>query len=710
MRSTSKFRLLLVGLWLVVTSASAGTTASGKESPPGPGGVSSTVEQLNLPSSFRQLIRDRKTIDEFQSRFYQVEPGTPPKPVRPRMRRSRTPEVFQLIESVQPEATARLRAGLGSAFVPRRGFRAPILDVSTGRLAVIEQTNIRSPENSRAANLVNDRLAYDGLLKTLAGVLERLGADRFVTNGRAGLAQLNAVGLPDDLLACFASGNFSDPVEASLEVVQSIAQALTEGSDTRTLDYEIAARHFHFPAAWTGFEVAAETGIHAIGLLRMQAGGGFADGIVSGGGLDVIGQLVSALPQADFMVSIPAGLTAPLSQWADQMLKLNRRHQMTLVAESSPVESWAQDNGKAGTARNPITGRRVLATLTPRYASRLEGLSAFLPGESFLMDGLRATGHRVIHSPLLFQGGNLLAVDDPRSGRRVLLVGEGALHRNVALGLSIDQVKEAFCRGFDVDECVVLPGVSYHLDFDVSIREIDGKLTAFVNDPMAAVRVILKLGVETLAQHGLIEEETVGVLRQDLIEGDGMLAHKKLSALVRDKIGTDGRYGAAMAAMFKSARFDLAEGNLRVFLQALDLLASSAISADDTAMDPERRDYLLALHRMEERRSRQLAALRLTGFEIKLVPSMPDLNRSINYLNGIQHREGYFLPVFGGFYSPLDKLAEQAFRSAIGTQAVIRRIQCADLQRAHGAVHCAAAAYPRLGFDSNSNKFFKPTP
>src|SRR5690606_21986900 len=124
-----------------------------------------------------------------------------------------------------------------------------------------------------------------------------------------------------------------------------------------------------------------------------------------------------------------------------------------------------------------------------------EGRPVYLPGDSYLMDGLRSSGHRVLHSSLLFQGGNLLAVRDPRSKRRILLLGEGEVLRNMGLGLSREQVLEAFTRELGVDQCVVLPAVSYHLDFDVTVRAAGSDLIAFVNDPVAAVRQILVPGI-----------------------------------------------------------------------------------------------------------------------------------------------------------------------------------------------------------------------
>ena len=71
------------------------------------------------------------------------------------------------------------------------------------------------------------------------------------------------------------------------------------------------------------------------------------------------------------------------------------------------------------------------------------------------METVAASGHAVIASPLLYQGGDLLAVVDPSNGDRVLFIGEAEIHRNAAVGLTRDQILEAFRIEFSVS-----PGAS----------------------------------------------------------------------------------------------------------------------------------------------------------------------------------------------------------------------------------------------------------
>jgi hypothetical protein len=102
------------------------------------------------------------------------------------------------------------------------------------------------------------------------------------------------------------------------------------------------------------------------------------------------------------------------------------------------------------------------------------------------------------------------------------------------------------------------------------------------------------------------------------------------------------------------------------------------------------------MRRLNAARVAQTEVLKLQGWTIVAIPSMTDLYRGINYLNGIHHSGGYLMPAFGGFYAPLDNAAQAAFRRALGSGFKITPILSAECQRHHGGVHCAASAYPRL--------------
>src|SRR4029079_6078584 len=146
--------------------------------------------------------------------------------------------------------------------------------------------------------------------------------------------------------------------------------------------------------------------------------------------------------------------------------------------------------------------QREIATLVPRYASRGEDGPTFVPGETYLIEAFAAQGHRVTQSPLLFQGGNLIAVRDPASGERILLLGEAEIYRNTALGLTREQVLDAFRVEMGVDRCAVLPAVSFHIACELTVRAVEHRLVSFVNDSSVAARIVIDCGLTALEKHG----------------------------------------------------------------------------------------------------------------------------------------------------------------------------------------------------------------
>jgi hypothetical protein len=657
--------------------------------------LSSLPEDLNLPAHFTQLISDRNTIDHYQIEHHRVEPGVIPSPDKALTVRNREGRFVRVIHSQNSEEVLKYRFALSNKFIPLRGFRAPILErAGEHPLARLPSSGLSESER-RATACVRRSLARDGLLSTLAQLVQILGPAQFLTNGPAGLDRLRAAGFPADLLGCFPFNEHGGE-KAPYALVAHVARKLSEGATPESLKPEFDAVLFHFLPARPDFQVATESGEHELGMIRMQVGGGYLNGIVPGDNIDVVGQIAAAVPKADFLLSVAEQNLESFAWLAAHTWRLRRTGQVTLVGEALPVGAWAQDNGKPGILNGRQPGQRSLATLIPRFASMDEGQSTFDPGESFLMDGLQAAGQTVIHSALLFQGGNLLPVRDPKSGERILLLSEGELYRNMALGLTRAQVLEALRIEFGVDRCVPLPAVSYHLDFDLCFRAHGGKLVAFVNDTVSAVRAVLGLGIAALEHHGALDTNSAQTIRADLAANRGLAALRSLTNVVQQQIQNRSEFPAALSKFFVAGKMDSAAGNLQCFLLALDILESAVTPGDLASLPAERRDYLRALQRLDVARRNQAEALRRMGCKVVPIPSMSDLGSSINYGNGIHHREGYIMPVFGGFYAPLDQAAIAAFHRALGPDLKITPIYTAESQRAHGGVHCTAAVYPLL--------------
>jgi hypothetical protein len=574
-----------------------------------------------------------------------------------------------------------------------RGFRAPLLE-DAAMPWPIESPDAGAPAPMRrAADLVARRLAKDGLLATTAAALELLGPANFVAAGNEGIEILKAIGLPVDLLAFFPPPD--DPPAEPYAVVRHIARRLATGPSTAALRPELDAIPFRFAKSRHDFQVATESGQHDIGTLRLQLPiGSLWRGPGDGSSVDIARQLANHLPGASFIVSIA-------DQELDAFLSLARRwplarpSQFTVLAEPRPVAQWAQDNGKPGLVGSERAGTLRIATLVPRYASRGEELSIFVPHETFLLDSLGAAGHLLIQSPLLFQGGNLMPVQDPATGERLLLIGEAEVYRNTALGLAREQVLDAFRLEFAVDRCVVLPAVSFHIDSELCVRACGGRLTAFVNDTMAAVKIILSLGVDALEAHGTLDSAAAQAAREHLPVGRIEEFVQLVGPRVSRQADQNRRFPESLAQFFASGPVDSPAGNLQRFLLALDILASSGLGPDQMPNDRYTRGFIRSLQRQDaDRRAlhRQLGRL---GWKIVGVPSLADADRSINYVNGIHDRVRYIIPAYGGFYEPLDRAAAEVFQRELGPAITVLPVLCGESQRRLGAIHCAVSVYPR---------------
>lgn len=689
----------LLNAYTVATFACVTTVPAAKIAPvvPHPLVRPATLDELNVPERFQQLIADRTIIDRYQKRHRSVAGTALPTPFKPRLNRHPVPNSVELLQPDSQSDNQKLGIAMSEVrMIPERGFRAPILDEANDWQPLIQARAELKPKDLEAAQLINRKLATNGLLSTLCDVVQILGPAELLNDIQPSLYRLESIGFPADLLACFAVRDFGTIPEAAADVLQTVAKKVVANDDLDAVKRELESFPFRFPKVWSQFTAASESGERPLGMLRLQVGGGYFNGLIPGESIDVVGQLVAAFPRIDYVVSIPAAIERPLNFWAANTLPLTRHHQFKMIAEPYEIETWAQDNGKAGTSQPDPTEPPVWTSLAPRYASRDEGASAFLPTESFLMDNLNTTALRVLHSPLLFQGGNVMPIIDPSSGRRLLLVGEGVVHRNETLGLNRKQVLEAMRQSFGADSCLPLPAVSFHLDFDVSFRSTNDELIGFVNDPQSAVAKILELGIETLQKHGLLDASQGIAFLDQMRSSDRGKAVESLLDQMHARADANGQFDETIASWFHRTSVDSGPGNLQVFMQALDLLEATSTDAFRTGQKPERRNYLEALANMERLRTNQLAALEAHGWKLVKIPSMPNLYRSINYLNGIQHKGGYIMPTYGGFYAALDDAAEKAFSNAMEPGAEICRIQCAELQRKNGAVHCAAAAFPSL--------------
>jgi hypothetical protein len=256
------------------------------------------------------------------------------------------------------------------------------------------------------------------MLVTLSRVLDLLGAARFTSGGLAAVKEMREVGFPTDWLQYFslsAEGAHSASApgdEQAAGIIAGVARLLNDGIPVADVRQRLATASFRFVPSAPGFAAAEETGEHEPALLRLQVSGGYRDGIIRGGMMDVAGQLVAALPQANFLLTVPDELLVHVRALAMGGWRLRRREAVVLVPERLSITCWAQDNAKAGVVRGGPGSFWPPATLAPRYASQDELNSPFFPGDSFLMNGLQqhvgdSRSSPLRADPFAFGNGNL---------------------------------------------------------------------------------------------------------------------------------------------------------------------------------------------------------------------------------------------------------------------------------------------------------------
>lgn len=574
-----------------------------------------------------------------------------------------------------PEVRA-WRASLPEGRPALRGFRAPVLDHRD------ETVPIELPRDAaarRAAGLVARDLAHKGLLSSTVAAIDALRS----AGAEVGPSELRAIGLPVDWLEYF-HGPGGD------SVVRQIAARLASGSSAADLETELAGYSFTFRPTLAGFRVAAESGEHEIDTVRLQlTSGTYWQGMEDGGSLDLLRQLLDVLPEARFVASIQ-------EVHLEELLETSRGwpRSWTVIPEALPVAQWAQDCGKPGLAPASSGEGYEAVTMVPRYASRGEDGATLVPGETFLADGFASAGLRAVQSPLLFQGGDLLAARDPSDGARILFVGEANVWRNTALGLTNEQVVEAFRVEFGVDRCVVLPAVSFHIDQELTLRSVGGRLIACAADPAAAVKIVLSCGLDPMERAGALDSASAARARADLEAGrDRQFLENVLPAARALELGF-GRFPESFSKDFSRGEADSGTGNLQLFLLALDLLVSWTLPVDELPLDPHSVAYLRSFRRRDEDRRVMIERIRAAGPEIALIPSLPEGNRGIDYLNGVQEPKRYLMPAWGGLFEPLDRAAEAAFRAAFGPGIDVRPILTSESQRRGGGVHCSISVLP----------------
>lgn len=587
-----------------------------------------------------------------------------------------------------PIDAARLEAwrAAGDALPGLRGFRAPILGRGAIHPVLHAPASLDAAE-ARAARIVAEQLARNGLRATLVAAVVELAPP-----SASGLAErLERIGLPVDLLDSWTP-------DGAEPLVARVARELGEGRDPAAVASGLAALPFAWRASIPGFAVATESGEHDAGAIRLQISSATDYAKPGeGGAMDVFRDLARLCPDAEIVAGVEQKHLAGVEREA-RALAASRGAPITLVESPLPLAQWAQDNAKPGFVDQG--GARALVWIAPRYASRGEAGSTFVAGENLALEGLAESGRTVLASRLLFQGGDLMAVLDPRTGTRSLLVGEAEIARNRSLGLARDEVLAAFRGEFGVAGSIVLPAVSFHVDLEVSVRAGPAGLVACVLDTVTAARTVIGCGLDALVRAQLLDADAARLAREDLAADLHEPFFERVGPVLDRGLHGPGRFTLEFAERFAAGPADSGVGNLERLLLALDLWTAARIgdaTAADLGLDPDSFSYLTSLRRRELDRLRVAGALQGLGWTLVAVPGLSDERRSLNPLNGLHLRGRYLQPAYGGIYAALDDLAGDRLAAAFGPDVRIERVATGETQRRAGGLHCAAAVEPAAG-------------
>jgi hypothetical protein len=621
-----------------------------------------------LPEPYLRRVADRVLRASYVERFRVIVADGKPADPAPALPEGSAPPIVQRVHEV-PAATRAARAAYAEGPPGRPGFRA--------RAAGEAQ-----PPTSVASDLVTQgfvlqHLARTGLLPTTAALIGELRK----RSKPVDLATLEGAGLPVDWLAYFTPPGQPEAQDARA-IVEWIGAQVAAGA----ADSELARASFAFRPSAPGFRVGSESGEGTIESLRVQlTRGDDWDRPGDGGSVDLVRQLVQQLPGIPILASLEASKLPSFLRTAGTW-SWDAGRRFDLVLEPGPLAQWAQDDAKAGRdASGPLL-------LVPRFASRGELGASFVPGETFAPEGLAPLGLRVVSSPLHFQGGNLYCCTNPKSGERLLLLGEAELHRNTSLGLSREQVLAAFRGEFGVERCVVLPAVSFHIDVELSIRAVGGELLAFVNDQAAAAQLIVRCGLEALRARGVLSALDLERIQGQLAQQHLSEAFAILTPVLEQGSPGPGQFSEALARAFRAGPADSGAGNLQRFLSAVDYLSGLSGAGEHPGLDAHSAAFLRSFLRRERERFTLVKGLEALGMRIVPLPGWPEDALGITPLNGIHDRTRYLLPTYGGLYRPLDDACAEILGRTLGPGVEIVRLGCAESQRRAGALRCSVAA------------------
>ncbi len=655
-----------------------------------------TVADLNLPEEFIRRCADRVIVSSFNERHRIVVGDAPPRaeqvqppfePPSPHSAGVRVLEGASMRDRRWSELPTQTTAVLrGFAFPHGDGGGAP------GLPGPAEPYELR-----RAAAVISKNLARNGLPAT---ALEAAVAMRPLLGAGCGAVAVGSLlrraGLPVDLLAVFeapGSGGF-----ARGGCVDWLAARLAEGkhSPSAAIRAVLGGASAKFRPTLNTFRASSDSGGAEPHLIRLQLtrgddwlGGG------DGGALDIARQAAAMFPGIPMLLTARQDHAESARRHAAEWARAGcRTAPITVIAESVTVSQWAQDNARAGTVESG--GVRGPAALLPRYASRAEEFTAFVPGDTICAESLGEAGVTVARSPLHFQGGNTMVVDDRANRRRVLLIGEAEVYRNIGLGLTREQAIDALRVEFFSDEAVVLPAASYHIDYEVLCvtSPSTGRVTAFVGDQAWGAGVVVAAGLAVLEHAGMIDASTRERIEATTAAGspDAAAIERVFGAIGRE-VPARGGFPLELANRYTQDTPGESEvGNFLLFVDALDSLAARAGLGSDPRVPGHAAAAMSARLRMEADREEVRRVFEGLGWEVRALPSHTAGPRSTCPLNGVVLGGSVVIPTVSGLFGEVANLAADRIVEAI-PEIQVRKTGAAESLRRNGGVRCAMSVF-----------------
>ncbi len=632
--------------------------------------ASTTVADYALPEAFVIGFVDRILQASFRERAYRVAGiGGGRAPAQASVRGAELPyrllDMFDAPAVEQPEGCPEFR-----------GFRYPFDSKSK---FVQPRPNVETPRVAKS-------LARTGLVATTAGVLHRQRVVAGLDSVEDAEVYLVHAGVPVDLLGCFADDGRVETV------LRRLLARIDAGVALDGLIEEAAKWSFSYRASESTFRPTYEDGGDAVAAVRVQLPrGDYWAGRPDGGAMDLAEQLLVASPDTQFVIQVAIEHAGVVDRALRARPELGPSR-ITVVPHGFAIDQWAQDNGKAGSV---VDGdRRIAATLVPRFASRREDASRYVPGENHALADLAAHGHRLVPSSLLFQGGDLLFVRDPLTKRDLLIVGEAEVLRNVALGLRREEAVEALRIEFGADACVVLPTLSFHIDYDVTFRRVGESLVAFVNDVEAGRRAVLESVLQSLGAAGLSEELRDAAL-EHLRKGRHLAMLHAIGGFLGKQYDRNGAFGAEFLRKIEPENPMRALGTFARLMVALEWTEFLVVKPTDKSRFGWRPALMRSFDRQVAAGAAYRRVLEAAGCKVVGVPGLVAGAQGCSAINGVQTEKAYWMPTYGGALQGLDSAAQRAFESVLGRDVAVVPIRAWESQHRQGAVHCSVAVYPR---------------